>query len=37
VADDVLLNTGAVTELRQAVDRLHAQYLRLAEAQRPGP
>lgn len=37
-ADDVLLNTGTVTvtELRQAVDRLHAQYLRLAEAQRPG-
>jgi len=36
VADDVLLNTGTVTDLRQAVDRLHAQYLRLAEAQRPG-
>jgi dephospho-CoA kinase len=35
-ADDVLLNTGTVTELRQAVDRLHAEYLRLAEAQRPG-
>jgi dephospho-CoA kinase len=35
-ADDVLLNTGTVTELRQAVDRLHAQYLRLAEAQHPG-
>jgi len=35
-ADDVLLNTGTVTDLRQAVDRLHAQYLRLAEAQRPG-
>jgi dephospho-CoA kinase len=35
-ADDVLLNTGTVTDLRQAVDRLHAQYLRLAEVQRPG-
>jgi dephospho-CoA kinase len=35
-ADDVLLNAGTVTDLRQAVDRLHAQYLRLAEAQRPG-
>jgi dephospho-CoA kinase len=35
-ADDVLLNTGTVTDLRQAVDRLHAQYLRLVEAQRPG-
>ena len=35
-ADDVLLNIGTVTDLRQAVDRLHAQYLRLVEAQRPG-
>jgi dephospho-CoA kinase len=35
-ADDVLLNAGTVTDLRQAVDRLHPQYLRLAEAQRPG-
>jgi dephospho-CoA kinase len=35
-ADDVLLNTGTVTDLRQAVDHLHEQYLRLAEAQRPG-
>jgi dephospho-CoA kinase len=35
VADDVLLNTGNVTDLRQAVDRLHEQYLRLADAQRP--
>jgi dephospho-CoA kinase len=32
-ADDVLLNSGTVTELRQAVDRLHARYLRLADAQ----
>jgi dephospho-CoA kinase len=30
VADDVLLNTGTVTDLRQGVDRLHEQYLRLA-------
>jgi dephospho-CoA kinase len=30
-ADDVLLNTGTVAELRQAVDRLHEQYLLLAQ------
>jgi dephospho-CoA kinase len=30
-ADDVLLNTGSVAELRQAVDRLHEQYLHLAQ------
>jgi dephospho-CoA kinase len=35
-ADDVLLNSGTVTDLRQAVDHLHEQYLRLAEAQGPG-
>ena len=29
-ADDVLLNSGTVTDLRQAVDRLHQKYLRLA-------
>ena len=29
-ADDVLLNTGSVSELRQAVDELHQRYLRLA-------
>ena len=29
-ADDVLLNTGTVAELRQAVDRLHEKYLQLA-------
>ena len=29
-ADDVLLNAGTVTELRQAVDRLHERYLELA-------
>ncbi|MGO9513444.1 MAG: dephospho-CoA kinase [Steroidobacteraceae bacterium] len=31
-ADDVLVNSGTVRELREAVDRLHQQYLRLAEA-----
>jgi dephospho-CoA kinase len=30
-ADDVLLNSGSVAELRQAVDRLHEQYLQLAQ------
>jgi dephospho-CoA kinase len=30
-ADDVLLNAGTVTDLRQGVDRLHERYLRLAE------
>ena len=30
-ADDVLLNTGTVAELRQGVDRLHEQYLQLAQ------
>jgi len=30
-ADDVLLNSGTVTDVRQAVDRLHQKYLRLAE------
>jgi dephospho-CoA kinase len=35
-ADDVLLNTGTVTDLRQAVDHLHERYLSLAEAQRLG-
>jgi dephospho-CoA kinase len=29
-ADDVLLNSGSVAELRQAVDRLHQRYLQLA-------
>jgi dephospho-CoA kinase len=29
-ADDVLLNAGTVTDLRQGVDRLHERYLRLA-------
>ncbi|HEV7613164.1 MAG TPA: dephospho-CoA kinase [Steroidobacteraceae bacterium] len=33
-ADDVLPNSGTVTDLRQAVDRLHETYLRLADAQR---
>jgi dephospho-CoA kinase len=31
-ADDVLLNCGTVTDLRQAVDRQHEKYLRLAAA-----
>jgi len=31
LADDVLLNSGSVAELRQAVDRLHEQYLQLAQ------
>jgi dephospho-CoA kinase len=35
-ADDVLLNSGTVTDLRQAVDHLHERYLRLTEAPRPG-
>ncbi len=35
-ADDVLVNTGTVMDLRQAIDHLHAQYLLLAEAQRSG-
>ena len=34
-ADDVLPNGGTVTELRQAVDSLHQQYLRLAAAGHP--
>jgi dephospho-CoA kinase len=34
-ADDVLPNGGTVTELRQTVDRLHEQYLRLAAAGHP--
>ena len=33
-ADDVLQNAGTVTDLRQAVDRLHERYLHLAEIQR---
>jgi dephospho-CoA kinase len=36
-ANDVLQNAGTVTDLRQAVDRLHERYLRLAEIQRSGP
>jgi len=34
-ADDVLVNSGTVRELREAVDRLHQQYLRLAKAMPP--
>jgi dephospho-CoA kinase len=33
-ADDVLLNTGTVTDLRQEVDRVHGQYLQLADSLR---
>jgi dephospho-CoA kinase len=35
VADDVLPNAGTVTDLRQAVDRLHDQYLQLAKIRLP--
>jgi dephospho-CoA kinase len=31
-ADDVLSNSGTVAELRQAVDRLHEQYLQLSQS-----
>ena len=31
MADDVLLNSGTVAELRQAVDKLHEQYLQRAQ------
>ncbi|MEA2773550.1 MAG: dephospho-CoA kinase [Acetobacteraceae bacterium] len=31
-ADDILLNTGSIPELRRAVDNLHERYLRLAAA-----
>jgi dephospho-CoA kinase len=34
-ADDVLVNSGTVSELRQAVDRLHERYLRLAGSRPP--
>ena len=34
-ADDVLLNTGTVTDLRQAVARLHRQYMHMAVQPRP--
>jgi dephospho-CoA kinase len=34
-ADDVLLNAGSVADLRQAVDRLHEQYLQLAKSSAP--
>jgi dephospho-CoA kinase len=30
-ADDVLWNSGSVADLRQSVDRLHEQYLQLAQ------
>ncbi len=34
-ADDVLVNSGTVPELRHAVDGLHQRYLRLADAAAP--
>jgi dephospho-CoA kinase len=34
-ADDVLLNSGSVADLRQAVDHLHEQYLQLAKSSAP--
>ena len=34
-ADDVLGNSGSVSELRHAVDRLHQRYLQLAAAMPP--
>ena len=34
-ADDVIVNSGTVSELRQAVDGLHEHYLRLAATTRP--
>jgi dephospho-CoA kinase len=34
-ADDVLVNSGTVAELRQAVDRLHRRYLELAAEMPP--
>ena len=34
-ADDVLLNTGSVADLRHAVDRLHEQYLQRAKSSPP--
>jgi dephospho-CoA kinase len=35
-ADDVLRNSGSVADLRQSVDRLHEQYLQLAQTS-PSP
>jgi dephospho-CoA kinase len=32
VADDVLLNSGSIAELRQSVDLLHERYLHLAQS-----
>jgi dephospho-CoA kinase len=34
-ADDVLPNSATVAELRQAVDRLHEQYLQIAQTNSP--
>jgi dephospho-CoA kinase len=37
MADDVLLNSGTVADLRQAVDKLHEQYLQLAQTSSSRP
>jgi dephospho-CoA kinase len=34
-ADDVIVNSGSVSELRRAVDQLHQRYVRLAEEPPP--
>jgi dephospho-CoA kinase len=34
-ADDVIVNSGTISDLRQAVDGLHERYLRLAAKTRP--
>lgn len=34
-ANDVLVNVGSVSELRQGVDRLHRQYLHMADSRGP--
>jgi dephospho-CoA kinase len=34
-ADDVLVNSGTIPEVRHAVDRLHERYMHLAEATPP--
>jgi dephospho-CoA kinase len=36
-ADDVLLNSGSVSDLRQAIDGLHRRYLSLVAAAAGGP
>jgi dephospho-CoA kinase len=36
VADDVIHNTGTISELRHAVDQLHERYLKLAQSRGSG-